>query len=42
MSLMVKDINLGVVQKALRHKNINTTMIYADGTPEMIQETLRK
>lgn len=42
MDLMAKDINLGVIQKALRHKNINTTMIYADGSPEMIKEALKK
>lgn len=42
MDLMAKDINLGVIQKALRHKNINTTMIYADATPNMIKEALRK
>ena len=42
MDLMAKDVNLGVIQKALRHKNINTTMIYADGTPEMIKEALKK
>lgn len=42
MDLMAKDINLGVIQKALRHKNINTTMIYADGTSEMIKEALMK
>ena len=40
--MMAKDVNLGVIQKALRHKNINTTMIYADGTPEMIKEALKK
>lgn len=42
MDLMAKDINLGVIQKALRHKNINTTMIYADATSNMIKEALKK
>lgn len=41
MDLMSKDINLGVIQKALRHKKINTTMIYAEGSPEMIKAALK-
>lgn len=42
MELMHKDVNLGIIQKALRHKRINTTMIYADASPDMIKDALKK
>ena len=33
---------LGVIQKALRHKNIQTTMIYADATGDMVKKEMRR
>ena len=33
---------LGVIQKALRHKKIQTTMIYADATGDMVKKEVRR
>ena len=33
---------LGVIQKALRHKKIQTTMIYADATGDMVKKEMRR
>ena len=33
---------LGVIQKALRHKKIQTTMIYADATGDMVKKEVRQ
>lgn len=42
MDLVRKDVNLSVIQKLMRHKNVATTMIYAEGSPEMMKEALKK
>ena len=33
---------LGVIQKALRHKKIQTTMIYADATGDMVKKEIKR
>ena len=33
---------LCVIQKALRHKKIQTTMIYADATGDMVKKEMRR
>lgn len=42
MNMVEKNTNLGVIQKALRHKKIQTTMIYADATGDMVKKELKK
>lgn len=42
MNLLFKDAKINVIQKALRHKRIQTTLIYADTTSDMIKEELVK
>lgn len=41
MNMLEKNTSLGVIQKVLRHKRIETTMVYADATPEMVKEALK-
>lgn len=33
---------LGVIQKALRHKKIQTIIIYADATGDMVKKEVRR
>ena len=42
MNMVEKNTNLGVIQKALRHKKIQTTMIYADATGDMVKKEMRR
>ena len=42
MNMVEKNTNLGVIQKALRHKKIQTTMIYADATGDMVKKEVRQ
>ena len=42
MNMVEKNTNLGVIQKALRHKKIQTTMIYADATGDMVKKELKR
>lgn len=42
MGLLDNGANISVIQKALRHKSVETTMIYANADTEMIQEALPK
>lgn len=40
MNLLNKNVNIGIIQKTLRHKSIETTMIYANADEEMIKGVL--
>ena len=42
INMVEKNTNLGVIQKALRHKKIQTTMIYADATGDMVKKEMRR
>lgn len=42
MNLLFKDAKINVIQKALRHKRIQTTLIYADTTSDIIKDELIK
>ena len=42
MNMVEKNTNLGVIQKALRHKKIQTTMIYAHATGDMVKKEMRR
>ena len=42
MNMVEKNTNLGVIQKALRHKKIQTTMIYADATGDMVKKEMMR
>ena len=42
MNMVEKNTNLGVIQKALRHKKIQTTMIYADATGDMVKKEMKR
>ncbi|MFL1706610.1 tyrosine-type recombinase/integrase [Campylobacter sp. MOP7] len=42
MNFVEKNTNLGIIQKALRHKKIQTTMIYADPTSEMVKKEMKR
>ena len=42
MNMVEKNTNLGVIQKALRHKKIQTTVIYADATGDMVKKEMRR
>lgn len=42
MNMVENNTNLGVIQKALRHKNIQTTMIYADATGDMVKKEMKR
>ena len=41
VGLVDKQINLSIIQKALRHKSINTTMIYAESTNDIVKQALK-
>lgn len=41
MNLLEHNVNIGVIQKALRHKKIQTTMIYADANDEMVKKAVK-
>lgn len=42
MNLLDNNANISVIQKALRHKSVETTMIYANADTKMIQDALPK
>lgn len=42
MGLLDNNSNIAIIQKALRHKSIETTMVYADATESMIKGELDK
>ena len=42
MNMVEKNTNLGVIQKALRHKKIQTTMVYADATGDMVKKEMKR
>lgn len=42
MNLVEKNTNLGVIQTALRHKKIQTTMIYAQANGDMVKKEMKR
>ena len=42
MNMVEKNTNLGVIQKALRHKKIQTTMIYAEANGNMVKKEMKR